>query len=143
MQIHQLGSDNRKKDKKRVGRGGKRGTYSGKGLKGQKARAGSKFQPLIRQIIKRYPKRRGYRFKSVQIKPLVLNVAVLEKKFGENDLISPQTLLDKSLIVKKKGKLPLVKLLAKGNLTKALNVSGCLFSKEAEQKIKAAGGKIK
>lgn len=64
MQLHELKSIHRKKQRKRVGRGGKRGGFSGKGIKGQKCRAGRKMQPLIRQIIKRYPKLRGYRFKS-------------------------------------------------------------------------------
>src|SRR4030043_532865 len=47
------------KKKKRVGRGGKRGTYSGKGIKGQKSRAGRKMVPVIRELIKKYPKLRG------------------------------------------------------------------------------------
>jgi large subunit ribosomal protein L15 len=47
-----------------VGRGGKKGTYSGRGIKGQKSRAGKRLEPIIRSIIKRYPKLRGYRFKS-------------------------------------------------------------------------------
>ncbi len=64
MQIHQIRPIHKKKDRKRVGRGGKRGTYSGRGMKGQKSRAGAKFEPIIRSLIKRYPKLRGYRFKS-------------------------------------------------------------------------------
>ena len=56
MQIHQLKPKYKKKEKKRVGRGGKKGTYCGRGIKGQKARAGRKMQPIIRQILKKYPK---------------------------------------------------------------------------------------
>lgn len=42
MQLHQLKIKKKNKSKKRVGRGGKRGTYCGKGIKGQKCRAGRK-----------------------------------------------------------------------------------------------------
>ena len=52
MQLHTLKRKTKNKTKKRVGRGGKRGTYSGKGLKGQKSRAGKKIRPEIRDIIK-------------------------------------------------------------------------------------------
>ena len=61
MQIHELKPKNKIKRGKRVGRGGKKGSCSGKGMKGQKSRAGRKFQPIIRELIKRYPKLKGYR----------------------------------------------------------------------------------
>ena len=73
MQLHQLSSQNQKRAK-RVGRGGKRGTYSGKGVKGQKARAGRKLRPEWRDALKRIPKRRGYKFKSIKSRPAVLNL---------------------------------------------------------------------
>ena len=64
MQLHELKPIHKLKRKKRIGRGGKRGTYSGRGIKGQKARAGRRLKPVIRDLIKRYPKLRGYKFKS-------------------------------------------------------------------------------
>jgi large subunit ribosomal protein L15 len=64
MQLHELKPRHKLKKKKRVGRGGKRGTYSGRGQKGQLARAGRKLKPIVREIIKRYPKLRGYKFKA-------------------------------------------------------------------------------
>jgi large subunit ribosomal protein L15 len=64
MQLHQLKPIHKLKKRKRVGRGGKKGTYSGRGIKGQKARAGRRLKPAIRELIKRYPKLRGYKFKS-------------------------------------------------------------------------------
>ena len=64
MQLHQLKPTHKAKAAKRVGRGGKRGTYSGRGMKGQKSRAGARMQPLVRELIKRYPKLRGYRRKA-------------------------------------------------------------------------------
>ena len=68
MQIHQLKPTHKNKPRKRIARGGKRGTYSGKGMKGQKSRAGRRFKPVIRELIKKYPKLRGYRFKSLKKK---------------------------------------------------------------------------
>jgi len=63
MQLHQVKPSHKTKTKKRVGRGGKKGTYSGRGIKGQKARAGAKLKPAIRDLIKKIPKLRGYKFK--------------------------------------------------------------------------------
>jgi len=60
MQLHQLKPKNKSKKVKRIGRGGKRGTYSGKGIKGQRCRAGAKIRPEIRDMIKKIPKKRGY-----------------------------------------------------------------------------------
>lgn len=68
MQLHELRPKHKIKKGKRIGRGGKRGTYSGRGMKGQKSRAGTRFEPIIRGLIKRYPKLRGYRFKSAKRK---------------------------------------------------------------------------
>ena len=82
------------KKKKRIGRGGKRGTYSGRGIKGQKSRAGRKFAPVIRGLIKRYPKLRGYRFKAEEKNLAVVNVEVLDKKFDNSEL-TPCTFLTK------------------------------------------------
>lgn len=64
MQLHELKPIHKAKKGKRVGRGGKRGTYSGRGQKGQKSRAGRKLKPIVRELIKRYPKLRGYKFKA-------------------------------------------------------------------------------
>lgn len=70
MQLHQIQSSHKRKTKKRIGRGGKRGTYCGRGMKGQKARAGAKMKPAIRDLIKKIPKLRGYKFKGKsKIKP--------------------------------------------------------------------------
>ena len=65
MQIHELRPKHKTKNSKRVGRGGKKGTYSGRGGKGQTARSGRKMEPVIREIIKRYPKLKGYRYHNV------------------------------------------------------------------------------
>ena len=142
MQLHQIKKQHPNKKKTRIGRGGKRGKTSGRGHKGQNARAGTSKRPEMRDIIKKLPKRRGYRFKSIQEKPLAVGLAALEKNFADGDNVSPRELLSKSLIQKKKGKLPAVKILANGEISKKIIVSGCRFSRTAKEKIEKAGGKI-
>ncbi len=142
MQLHQLKSKTKKKTKKRIGRGGKRGTFSGRGTKGQRARAGRKIRPELRDVIKKLPKKRGYRFASFKKKSAEININVLEKNFNGNDKINPLILLKKGIIKKRKGFLPIVKLLGSGNLTKKLFVSKCQISKSAKEKIEAAGGQV-
>lgn len=143
MQLHELKPIHKPKKEKRVGRGGKKGTYSGRGIKGQKARAGRKLKPAIREMIKRYPKLRGYKFKSKKKNQAIVNVGTFEKKFRESDLVSPQVLLEKRLIRKIKGRMPKVKILGKGKLTKSLTVESCEVSKEAKEKIEKAHGIVK
>ena len=144
MQLQQLKPIHKPKKAKRIGRGGKRGTYSGRGIKGQKSRAGKKLKPLIDEIIKKYPKLRGYRFKSKKEKPVILNLDVLEKKFNPGEKINPQILIEKKIIRRIKGKMPKVKILgrAPGEMTKKLIIEGCQVSKSAKEKIEKAGGKI-
>lgn len=141
MQLHQIKPIHKPKKGKIIGRGGKRGTYCGRGVKGQKARAGRKMKPIIREILKKYPKLRGYKFKAKK-EISVLNLDILEKKFKEGEEVSPQTLVEKGLIKKKKGKLPKVKILAKGELKKKLIFKNCLFSKKAIEKIKKSKSEI-
>lgn len=111
MQLYQIKPIHRKKNKKRIGRGGKRGTYSGKGIKGQKSRAGHKIRPEIRDFIKKIPKQRGYRFKTFKSKPEIVNLINLEKHFNEGEKVNPETLLEKKLISRIKGRIPEVKIL--------------------------------
>ena len=73
MQIHNLKRVHKNKKDRLVGRGGKHAKTSGRGGKGQTARAGNKRRPELRDIIKKLPKNRGYQFKSIQ------KVYVLEK----------------------------------------------------------------
>lgn len=144
MQIHQIKPKNKRKNKKRVGRGGKKGTYSGRGMKGQKSRAGRKMVPIIREFIKRYPKLKGYRAKNViNEKIAVLNLDVLAKNFKDLDNIDPKILLEKGLIRRINGRVPKVKILAKGEIKNKLNIKDCGFSKIAKEKIESAGGSIK
>jgi large subunit ribosomal protein L15 len=143
MQLHELKLTHKPKKSKRVGRGGKRGTYSGKGIKGQKSRAGRRLKPVIRDLIKRYPKLRGYKSKREKSNLVVVNIEVLEKKFKSSEKVSPKLLLEKKIIRRIKGKAPKVKILGRGELTKSLIIENCQISKSAKEKIEKAGGKIK
>lgn len=142
MQIHQLKPKTKWRNKKRVGRGGIKGTYSGRGLKGQNARAGRKLPPIIRSVIKRYPKLRGYRFNSLNNKPIVVDLSIIEKKFDNGATIFLKDLLEKGVVKNYLGRPLIVKILAKGEIKKSLIINDCLFSVKAKEKIEKAGGKI-
>ena len=66
MQIHNLKRQHKNKKDRLVGRGGKHAKTSGRGGKGQTARAGNKRRPELRDIIKKLPKLRGYQFNSIR-----------------------------------------------------------------------------
>lgn len=142
MQLNQLQRVHKNKDDKRVARGGKRGKTSGRGTKGQKARAGHRIRPETRDMIKKFPKLRGYKNKSFEVKPEPVNLALIEKAFSAGDAVNPETLLAKKLIGKRGGKMPTVKILSTGTLTKKVAVTGCLFSATAKKHIESAGGTI-
>jgi len=143
MQIHQIQPKHKLKDKKRVGRGGKKGTYCGRGMKGQSSRAGGKKQPIIRELIKRYPKLRGYRFRPVRTKPSIINLDVLENKFDSGSKINPEVLLEKKIIHLTKGRIPKVKILGKGEIKKSFIIENCLVSKKAKEIIEKNKGSVK
>lgn len=134
MQMHTLNASRHQKTAKRIGRGGKRGTYSGRGIKGLGARAGGKYRPQERDDLKKIPKLRGYRFKSFRLKPAVVNIARLGMKFKEGDIISPATLLSAGMIRRIGGKTPAVKILGTGDLTKKFIFKNVIFSQSAKKK---------
>jgi len=146
MQLHNIKPVHKLKKRKRIARGGKRGGYSGRGSKGQKSRAGAKIRPAIRDLITKFPKQRGrakHSFKSLAIKPAVLSLGILEKKFTDGKIVSPKTLLAKGLISLKKGALPKIKILSDGEISKKLYFQNILLSKSARAKIEKAKGTIK
>ena len=142
MQLHQI-KIKISKPKKRIGRGGKRGTYSGRGNKGQKSRAGRKMRPEWRDLLKKIPKLRGYKFKPVNAKMVVLNLARLNELFKENETINIESLLKKGLIAKMNKKIPAVKIVGDGEVNKKLIIEGLKISASAKEKIEKAGGTIK
>ena len=136
MQFHQLKSFHRLRKGKRVGRGGKRGTTSGRGTKGQKARAGSKIRPAERDILKRIPKLRGYKFKSFRARPSIVNLKDIQNKFKAGDEVSPKTLLEAGLVHTIKGRTPRVKILGAGEVKKKLIFKDVSFSRATLPKLK-------
>ena len=134
MQFHQLSPKTKLKHGKRIGRGGKRGTYSGRGIKGQKARAGHKIRPAERELLKKIPKLRGYKFKSFRKKPEVVNLVEISKKFKTGETVSPESLLKAGLVHRIKGRMPRVKVLGQGVIKKKLIFKDVMFSKAAVEK---------
>jgi large subunit ribosomal protein L15 len=133
---------------RRIGRGGKRGKTSGKGHKGQKARAGHKIRPAERDLIKRLPKLRGHgknRSRTVnsgRIRPVAVNLAVLEANFAAGDRVGPKELVARKLVRPSAGGAPTVKILAQGTLTKKLTISGCTLSATARAAVEKVGGVV-
>ena len=149
MNLNQLQSHTKRKDAKRVGRGGKRGTYSGKGTKGQKSRAGAGFKQGLRggdnRLWQLFPKLRGATKKPGSNRPhmkhryfqlrhdkvKILNLDFFNK-FEDGQEITP------GLLAKKE-----VKILGEGQLKKKLEFKGFTFSESAREKILKSGSTIK
>ena len=147
MQVHNLRKSNLSRQAKRVGRGGKRGKTSGRGMKGQNARQGNSKRPEMRDVIKKIPKLRGQgihgnRSRAIMTSPAAVNVALLERTFQVGETVSPRTLLQRGVISHRKGTMPLVKILGSGELSKKLSVRDCLVSQTAREKITQAGGGV-
>lgn len=144
MQIHNLKRKTENRKVGLVGRGGKRGKTSGRGTKGQRARAGRKIRPEIRDLIKRVPKLRGYDFKTPRpINKIIINIGDLDKIVASGEKVNPQALLQKGIIETRGGKMPVVKILGGGEISKKIEISNCFVSKEAKAKVEKAGGLIK
>lgn len=146
MQFHQIKPKTPQKTGRYVGRGGKRGKTAGRGTKGQKARAGAKLRPEIRDTIKRLPKLRGRgknSNKGFRAKPEVTNLSNLETVFKTGDTISPKTLLAAGLVRRMSGEFPKVKILGTGEITKKFIFENCRVSESAKEKILKVGGTIK
>lgn len=129
-----------RKSAKRIGRGlSKGGSYSGKGVKGQRARSGGRGGLQlkgIRHIMLSIKKNRG--FKSLNQKAEVVNVGLLASSFPDGAKVTPDALLAKGLIPK----LGNVKVLGDGSIAIKLIVEGCSVSAAAKEKIEKAGGSI-
>lgn len=145
MQSHNLKRNTSNRKARQVGRGSKRGKTSGRGTKGQKARAGHKIRPMMRDIIKKLPKRRGrgiHPNKPIFLKGLaVVNVPALLKVVGSP--ITPELLVSQELVRRIHGRVPEIKILGTGEINKAVTVERCAVSASAKKKIEEAGGKIK
>jgi large subunit ribosomal protein L15 len=144
MELHRLEkSPGSTKKKKRVGRGNASGwgTTATRGTKGQKSRSGGSvrrgFEGGQMPLYRRLPKRG---FKNPNDKDFVpINVGLLQERFGDNDVVTPESLLEKGIVKKC---LDGIKILGQGELSKPLVVKAHKFSKTAIQKIQQAGGTI-
>ncbi|MCA9352264.1 uL15 family ribosomal protein [Patescibacteria group bacterium] len=145
MQMNQLQRKNPNKKAKRIGRGGLRGKTSGRGHKGQKQHGGHGIRAEIRDQIKKLPKLRGrgkHGNKSIQPDNIAVNIAVIEQHFSTGDTVSPLTLKERGIIGGAMSRTASVKILGNGDLSKKVNVEGCLVSETAREKISKAGGKV-
>jgi large subunit ribosomal protein L15 len=152
LSLHDLQPAQPRKARKRVGRGlgSGKGRYSGRGIKGQKSRAGSNKMPAGFEggqtpIDMRLGKLRGNT--SADAMPIgpfrtynqPVNVRDLEGRFDAGSEVTPESLKEAGLVAKLKVD---VKILGEGELTKKLTVSAHGFSKAAVEKIEAAGGTV-
>ncbi|MCU0660243.1 MAG: uL15 family ribosomal protein [Candidatus Pacebacteria bacterium] len=146
MQIHELQSNPKNRKRKLVGRGGKRGKTSGRGTKGQNARAGRKKRPEMRDRIKKLPKQRGRgknSNKSVWTKPVIVRLGEISKLYKADEKVTPQTLVAKGICKSLKGSAPAVKILGTGELDKKLIFKGVDMSASVKAAIEKIGGAVK
>ncbi len=144
MKLHELSpAAGSTKTRKRIGRGtgSGNGKTAGKGHKGQKARAGRGMRPGFEggqmPLQRRIPKRG---FNNIFRKEIaIVNIASLEEAYNAGDVVTIDSLIEKGLVKKA---LDGVKVLAHGDISKALTVQVNAFSETAKEKIEAAGGKI-
>ena len=152
LSLSTLSPAQKRQDRKRVGRGmgSGKGRYSGRGLKGQKSRAGSHklrvgFEGGQMPSYMRLPKQRGSTSKdAMPIGPFRtftqgVNVRDLEARFDAGSEVTPEALKEKGLIRNTRTD---VKILGHGELAKKLTVSAHRFSATAREKIEAAGGTV-
>ncbi|NTW14874.1 MAG: 50S ribosomal protein L15 [Candidatus Moranbacteria bacterium] len=144
MQINTL-SVAKKPERKRVGRGGRRGKTAGRGTKGQKARSGASIDPLFEggrsSLVERLKKVKG--FKSPRPKRVALTLGFLERHFSAGEEVSRETILGKKLFSPKHVEGGF-KVVGSGELSKALTFDSRIrFSDTALEAVKKAGGTVK
>ncbi len=142
MQAHTVRSAHARQKRKRVGRGdgSGRGTYSGRGMKGQKARSGGGVRPGFEggqnPLIKGLPMLRGFK-NPFRVENQIVNVGRLDELPEDVTEVTPETLKEHGMV--RRSDRP-VKALGRGELSRALTVSGIQLSASARAKIEAAGG---
>lgn len=144
MLINTLQLKNKRKKRKTIGRGGKKGTYCGKGNKGQKARSGAHVDPLFEggrsTLIDHMKKVRG--FKSRTAKKAVAPLEMIGKKFKDGEVVNKESLIKSGIIGKLEAK-DGIKIVGSGKFTKKLTIDkSILLSAAAKSAIEKAGGKV-
>lgn len=133
-----------RKRRMRVGRGlgSGKGTYAGRGGKGQTARTGGTRRPGFAggqtPIHRRMPKLGGFKNPN-RIEYQAVNVASLEKHFKDGDTVDVKALVEKGIL--RSAKMP-IKLLGEGEITIALTIHASKASKTAIEKVEKAKGKV-
>lgn len=127
-----------RRPKKRVGRGGGRGKTSGRGEKGQGARAGHRIRPAERDLIARLPKLRGVKHPRLSPRATVLTLDDLESRFKGSE-VTRAALVKQGFIARPSDE---VKILGGGAVKRALTVQGVPASASAKKAIEAAGGTV-
>ena len=145
MQQNTIKSNQPRKNRKRVGRGDAsgNGSYSGRGMKGQKSRSGGGVRPGFEggqlPMIKRLPSLRG--FTNVFKKQFnAVNLDRIMEKFPEGGDIETKDLVA-AKVIRDNGH-P-TKILGRGEVTVGLNITANKFTKSAKEKIETAGGSVK
>ncbi len=138
MQINELKPNHKKTVKLRVGRGGKRGTTSGRGQKGQKARSGHRLPRAEREMILKFPKARGIKNKPLSEKAAVIAAGTLPGLAKEGK-ITKAILAERGIIATPRSR---VKILGGGKPASAIIVQGVSVSASAKKAIEEAGGKV-
>ncbi len=141
MKIHDLkpaAGSHKKKQRIARGIGGKGGKTAGRGSKGQRARGSVKpgFEGGQTPLHRRTPKLKGFN-NPFRVEYHVVNLDTLES-FDAGTEVSPATLRARGLVAKR----GLVKVLGRGELTKAVTVKAHGFSESAKAAIEAAGGSV-
>jgi large subunit ribosomal protein L15 len=141
IKLHTIKSAAIKKKRKTIGRGNAsgHGSYSTRGIKGQRARSGVGGLRLkgMKHIILSTPKLRG--FKSMHAKFETVNIAKLQDVFTDGDTVNAATLFEKGLV---SSAVADVKIIGGGEFSRKVIVSGCKLSSGAKMAIEKAGGKI-
>ncbi|MFZ4776471.1 MAG: 50S ribosomal protein L15 [Terrimicrobiaceae bacterium] len=145
MRLHDLkpnpGAKHRRK-RLGIGESSGKGKTSGKGHKGQKARSGGSIRPGFEggqmPLYRRLPKR-GFNNAAFKTVYGVVNLDALEKNFSAGDSVTEATLREAGLV---NGRFDGVKILGRGEITKALNILVDEVSAAARAKIEKAGGTV-
>jgi len=138
MQIHHLKTTHKLKTKKRIGRGGKRGTTAGRGQKGQKSRAGHRIKQPIIELVKKFPKLKGLKNKSKQKKEtLILHTSDLQKLQSKG--ILNKTILKSKNLIKDYG--TNVKILFDKPIDFPIKIEGLQMSKKVKEELEKLNSK--
>jgi large subunit ribosomal protein L15 len=144
MQINTLKLSYKRKKRKTIGRGGKKGTYSGKGNKGQKARSGAHVNPLFEggrsTLIDHMKKKKG--FKAVRGKVTAVDLAMLSKKMKDGGPVNAETLIKAGFVDRIEARRG-IKLVGVAEIKQKFQVEKTIqTSAGAKQSIEKAGGSV-